>query len=72
MIEQGSVVYVLYLRLDKGENFDGVVEINFKLQNKNHKELLVDFRGEKFNYILLNNKLLKNYKYDGLFLHINT
>jgi hypothetical protein len=66
------VVYVLYLRLDKGENFDGVVEINFKLQNKNHKELLVDFRGEKFNYILLNNKLLKNYKYDGLFLHINT
>ena len=57
--------YDVCLSVLKGDNFYGVVKINFNLKEVPSKNLELDFRGQKIASLTINQNLIENKDGDG-------
>ncbi len=70
MLVKKSVDYRLYLKLNKGPSYDGLVEVDFTTTNASG-DLFIDYNGKTISSLVLNGKSLSpSSLYNGLFIKL--
>jgi len=52
------VKYELLFMMSKSENFEGRVNLTFKLTDKNLGDLFLDFQGQAISHLIINDSLI--------------